>query len=935
MKTRTTLTIILFFIIQVFASAQQEIIPDDADVKVGVLDNGLTYYIRHNRLPKQRAEFYIVQKVGSILEEEHQRGLAHFLEHMCFNGTENFPGNSLVDELEKKGIKFGVNLNAYTSIDETVYNLSNIPVDREGIIDTALLVLHDWSGFILLNDKDIDEERGVIREEWRTRNTAGYRAMKETLKNIFPGSRYAERIPIGLIDVIDNFPYQAIREYYKKWYRPDLQAIIVVGDIDVDLIESKIIKLFSDIQLPENAEPRKEFGVLDNIEPIVSIVTDPEIQHSEISVFFKREVIKASEKNTTAHYSTVMAENLVASMFNQRMYEISQKNDPPFNGAAGGFGPFSVAKTKRAWGIKANPRNNKDWEKSLRTLLLENERIKRFGFTNTELERAKINTLRNFESGYKERNKRVNKSFVSMLVQNFLNSEPYPDIEWTYNFVQEFLSGLELEEVNSLASTLATDTNVVFTFTGTQNDNIVPPTPDDILRVWNESKKAELFPYNDEIVDEKLFDVNLTKGKIIKTEQQAFGYTQWTLSNGIKVLCKRTNYKEDQVVMTAYSPGGISLIAEENLPSALAMNNLAILGGVGNLNQVRLKKLLTGKKVNVSPFVNGLSEGINASASPKDFETLLQLTYLAFTQPRRDEDAFKTWATNTREQMTNASLNPMNSLNDTLTSILTCNHPRSIQFNIDVLEKIDYNKSLSLFKERFSDASDFTFFITGNINLDSIKGDVETYLGALPSTYQNEKFVDWKMYPPKGVIKKHFERKMEIPKSSIVVIYTGEIPYTLENAILMDFLKSTLDIVYTENIREKEGATYGVSVNGTINKYPTERYSLQIQFDTDPSLREKLLTTIYDEINKISRHNPDNVSTDKIKKYMLKKHTEKQVNNRYWQSVINAYIINGIDVSSDYEKIVSSVTPSMIRKFAKKIFSQKNIVEVSMNPEEY
>jgi len=926
-----TFIILLTAVSAVFAQQGKQV-PFDSKVRVGKLSNGLTYYIRHNELPRQRAEFYLAQKVGSILEEENQRGLAHFLEHMCFNGTKNFPGNSLVKELESKGVKFGENLNAYTGIDETVYNLSNIPVTREGLIDTALLVLHDWSGFVSLTDKEIDDERGVIREEWRTRNTGDNRVMEETIKNILPGSQYAERMPIGLIEVINTFLYKAIRDYYRKWYRPDLQAIIVVGDIDVDRVEAKIKELFVDIAAPVNPAKRKIFEVPNNTEPIVSIASDPEVQRTVVSVFCKRNVVPETMKGSTDYYTGMLLEGLISSMFNQRMYELSQKPNPPFNGARGGMGDFYVAKTKRAWSLSVDPRNNGDGENALRTILTENERMKRHGFTASELERAKTNLLRNYESAYSERNKRENSAFVKEYVKHFTRCESLPGIEWEYEYVKTILPGLTLNQVNGLARTFVSDTNIVFVVTGPRKESVVLPTREKILTIWNEVKKTNIDPYAEKQVEKPLLDRKPVSGKIIKTEQQPFGYTRWTLSNGAKVLVKRTDFMKDQVIMSAYSVGGISLIEDIDLPSALAINSVVPLGGVGQLSQVDLGKVLTGKKVSISPLVTNLSEGIGGSASPKDFETLLQLTYLYFTQPRMDQDAFNTWKSRMKFQLENTSLNPMNSLMDTLSKIITNNNPRGKQFNLEMLNKVDYSKVMSLYKERYANAGDFTFLITGNIEPDSIKSYVETYLGGLPSAKHKEEFIDRGIYPPKGIVKNNFSRSMETPKSTVVVMYTGEIPATLQNMVLMSYLKSILNIIYTENIREKEGGTYGVSVGGDIKKFPKESFAFQIQFDTDPAKKDKLLSIVYDEIKKITEQNPSEENVKKVKEHTLKKQQEQLINNSYWHGVINAWVVNGFDLHSDYEKVVSSITPSMIRDYAKKVFSQGNIIEVSMNP---
>ena len=934
MKIQFFLPFVLLILSSFCSLAQQaQPIPTDPMVRTGKLSNGLTYYIRHNELPKQRAEFYIVQKVGSILEEEAQRGLAHFLEHMCFNGTKNFPGNTMIQELEKKGIKFGQNVNAATGLDQTVYNLSNIPVNREGIVDTALLVLHDWSGFVSLTDKDIDDERGVIREEWRTTNTGDRRVQAQYIKEVFAGTQYAERLPIGLIDVINNFAYQDLRNYYKKWYRPDLQAIIVVGDIDVDQIELKIKQLFADIPAPVHAAPRPQFQVPDNTDPMVSVVTDPEVTRTLVNIFCKKDAIPAAMKSGTEYMVTQLINNLVATMFNQRMYELSQKPDPPFAGAYGRMSNFILTPTKWAWTVSAAPRSNKDSEVALRALITENERMRRYGFLESEFERAKVNILRGYESAFNDREKQNNASYVNKYVGLFLSNEPAPGIEWEYDFVRNQFANISVGQVNLVAKTFVTDTNMVFVVTGPKKEDLVLPTRDQIIAAWQEIKNEKINPYVDAVSDKPLLDKKPVAGKISKTEQKPFGYTQWTLSNGVKVLIKKTDFKKDQVIMSSYSPGGSSLFSDADMPSAMAINELIPLGGVGQLSNLELDKLLTGKVVDVNPSVNSLNEKIEGQSSPKDFETLMQLTYMYFTQPRMDQDAFNNWKSTTKSWLENASLNPAMSLRDTINKIMTSNNPRGRNMDLNLLSKVDYNKVMELYKNRFADASDFTFFITGNVEADSIKAMVETYLGGLPSLKRKEKFKDQGIYPQKGKVVNHFDKKQQTPKTTVVAIYTGEIPYTLQNRILMNYLQSVLTIIYTENIREKEGGSYGVVVRGNLNKFPKETYSFQVSFDTDPAKAEKLIGMVYDEINKIKVQSPGDDYVSKVKEFTLKDHQEKLLLNDYWSGAISGLVTLGIDTHTDYDKIVASVTPAMIRDFAKKIFSQGNMAEIVMSPE--
>jgi len=934
MKNINLLSLLLLLCISYSGYAQQsKTLPLDPKTRIGKLDNGLTYYIRKNELPKNRGEFYIAQKVGSILEEESQRGLAHFLEHMCFNGTKNFPGNSLIKYLEKIGVKFGENVNAFTAFDETVYNLSDVPLTRETTLDTALLVLHDWSGFVSLENKYIDKERGVIREEWRTRNTGGLRTMESGIREMLANSQYANRMPIGSIDIVNNFPYQLIKDYYKKWYRPDLQGIIVVGDIDVDKVEAKIKQLFSDIHAPVNPAFRTRFQIPDNTEPIVSIQTDPEVQQTQIGIYCKHNIVPVEMRTTVNYYFKGVINYLISSMFNIRLYELSKSPNPPFAGARGGYGNFIVAPTKDAWTVNAATRNNNDFDVSLRAIIRENERMRRFGFTASEFSRAKTDLLRNYETAFNEKDKQKNGVYVKECQENFLSNEPMPGIDYEFNLVNKVLPQLPLEVINKIAQQYVSDSNIVFSFAGPKKEGINTPTKEQILNAWKEVKQENITAYVDKVSDKLLMDKKPVGGKIVKEEAKPFGYTQWTLSNGVKVLIKQTDFKKDQVMMNSYSPGGTSLVSDADYPSSTVINEVSTLGGVGQFSSVELGRMLTGKVVSVSPSVGTLNEAINGSASPRDFETLMQLTYLFFTQPRMDQDTFNSWLGRKKNQLENASQDPMNSFSDSVVNLMTNKNPRGKRLNLKMLQKVDYNKVMEIYKDRFADAGDFIFFFTGNVVPDSIKKLVEFYLGGLPSNNRKESFKDLGIYPPKGIVKNSFTKKLQVPKSTVFVAYSGEIPYTLENIILMDYVKSIIDIIYTENIREKEGGSYGVGVSGNINRLPKQRFTFQIKFDTDPAKKDKLVGIVYDEIRNFITEGPSDVNLNKVKVNLMKTHQESLNENVYWTGAIYNQIVNGMDVNTEYEKFVMGATTAKVRDFAKKLFLQNNIIEVSIGPE--
>lgn len=928
--------ILYFLLIAVstgFAQTNPEM-PTDPKVRIGHLPNGLTYYIRHNEEPKQRADFYLAQKVGSILEDENQRGLAHFLEHMCFNGTQNFPGRSLIGELEKKGIGFGSNINAYTGIDETVYNLSNIPVIRESLVDTALLVLHDWSGYLLLDEQEIDQERAVIHEEWRTQNSGSSRALEKYLGQVFAGTPYANRMPIGLMEVVDHFPYQALRDYYRKWYRPDLQGIFVVGDVDVDRMEAKIQALFGAIPAPVNPAPRPRFQVPDNNRPVVSVVSDPEIPWTSVYLYWKYEAVPGETKKTVDYYKNQLMDQLARSMFDYRALEISRKANPPFANASGNLGDFLITPVKRAWTV-SGASNKNDGLTILEALLAENERMNRYGFTSTELERAKSNLLRSFEKEYTDRARITNRTLTREYIRNFLQNEPIPGIEWEYQAARLLLEGLSVEELNRRVQTYGADHNPVVVITGPEKKGVALPSEEQVLAALGNIKRIPLDPHTDTVAGKPLLAQIPRPGKVVKTTKGPLGYTCWKLSNGAKVYVKNTGYQEDELILYAHSPGGYSLAGDGDLPSAMVADGLVADGGVGGLNTTELEKALTGKRAHVSFWVSQFNEWISGDCSLKDAGLMMQLTWLRFTSPRRDTVAFENWKTSVRNWSANRKSIPGEAFNDTVDALKANHHPRYLSlYDPEVQNRIGYDKALDIYRQRFANAADFTFFLTGNLPVDSLKPLVETYLGSLPSVRQKERFRDHRMYPPSGYVKKHFERDMQTPKSMVETSYTGKIRNSLKNWVLMDYLKGILRLVYTETIREKEGGSYVINVSGSTFNVPRDRFSLWIRFNTGPAQVDTLLTQVYSEIDKLTANGPEPEKLDKVRENMLKNYREglSSPNSSYWSSLISTLFVYGIDMRTHYEQTVKAVSPEQVRRFARKVFGQGNCLEVVMNP---
>ena len=936
MFTKRLFTALLVVGSAILASAQQQMppIPTDPNVRIGKLENGLTYYIRHNELPEDRADFYIAQKVGSILEEENQRGLAHFLEHMCFNGTTNFPGKGIIDWLETIGVKFGENLNAYTSIEETVYNIDNVPVIRDGIVDSCLLILHDWANDLTLAEKEIDNERGVIHEEWRTGQGAMMRMYEQVLPKVYEGSKYGHRLPIGTIEVIDNFPYQALRDYYEAWYRPDQQGIVVVGDIDVDKVEAKIKELFSPIPMPTNAPERKYEPVPDNKEPIITIAKDKEQTSTMIYIWHKHPATPNEAKGNLGYLVQNYLFSMIESMLNARLEELRQSANSPFIAAAAQEADVLLAKTTKAFAGLAISKED-GIPTAISALVREIERARKFGFTASEYARAKADYLRALESAYNERDKMKNDEYVQEYVNHFLDNEPIPGIEAEYAIMNQLVPNIPVEAINNgILPQLIKDENIVINIFGPDKEGMVYPTEEEILDIINKTKAEEITAYVDKVSDEPLLKETPKAGKIVKTEVGPYGSTALTLSNGVRVVIKNTDFKADEIIMSAFSPGGSSIFGTQEALQVRMLNSVISLGGLGNFSNVDLEKVLAGKKASIRAFIGSLSESLNGRCSPKDLETLMQLVYLSFTAPRMDDAAFESFKTRTKASMLNAEANPMTAFNDTLQHEMYGHHPMKTRIKADMIDQIDYNRIMEMYKNRFQEAGDFTFLFVGNINLEEAKPLIETYLGGLPTINRKENFKDIKLDRRKGNHKNVFEKQMETPKATVISVISGNCEYNLKNILLMNILSQTMDMVYTETIREKEGASYGVSAFGQISRYPKDEAVFQIYFDTDPAKREKMEQIVMTELQKVTQEGPRPEHLAKVKEFMLKKHTENAKENTYWVSQLTQYYWYNIDMDSNYDKVVNEITIEDVKNFAKALLDQGNIIEVTMTAKE-
>lgn len=920
------------------ASAQMQMppIPVDKDVRIGHLDNGLTYYIRHNALPEHRVEFHIAQKVGSILEEPQQRGLAHFLEHMAFNGTKNFPGDEkglgIVQWCETKGIKFGVNLNAYTSVDQTVYRISNVPTDDQSVVDSCLLILHDWSNAVLLSDKEIDKERGVIHEEWRSRNSGIMRLYTEAQAVMYPGDKYADCMPIGSIDVIDNFPYQAIRDYYAKWYRPDLQGIIIVGDIDVDQMETKIKSVFADVKKPVNPAERVYYPVADNQEPLVYIGKDKEIDDPTIEIYFKQDPTPDSIKGNMAYLLQQYMLSMTTSMLNSRLNELRQSANPPFIYAGCYYGNYFLAQTKDAFTLSISSKAE-GINEALKAGLTELERVRRYGFTESEYERARANYLQRLESAYNEREKTKNDSYVNEYINHFLMAEPIPGIEFEYTTMNQIAPNIPVMAINQAIQQggLLPDNNQVVFIAAPEKEGIVCPTKEEVVAQLKGMKDLKVEAYVDKVSNEPLMKEAPKGGKIVSENTNAiYGTTELTLSNGVKVYIKKTDFKADEIQMKGVSLGGTSLFPDNDKLEMSYLNSVIQAGGLGNFSKVDLTKMLAGKKVSVNAAVGANTEGITGSCSPKDFETMMQLTYLSFTAPRKDMDAFASLKSRIKAQLESAESNPLSSINDTIQKMMYGYHPRYFSMKPEMVDQINYDRIIEMYKDRFADASDFRFFLVGNVDIEKVKPLIEQYLGALPSTGRKETFRDNHMDIAKGMLENTYAKEQQTPMATVFMLYSGKCKYDLKDNLLMSFLTQALDMVYTEEVREKEGGTYGVSSYGQLSKHPNEKFMLQIVYQTDPAKKDHLNGIIDAQMKKMASEGPTEEHLQKIKEYMLKKYKDNQKENGYWLNNLDEYFYTGVDYTQGYEEAVNSITVKDVQKFAADLVNQGNKITVVM-----
>ena len=936
MKTFIIALITIFFTAQSFIVLSQpadalDKLPEDPDVITGTLENGLKYYIRNNTKPEQRVEFRLVLKAGSILEDDDQQGLAHFLEHMAFNGTEDFTKNDLVNFLEKSGLDFGADLNAYTSFDETVY-MFQMPSDRQGLLDSAFMVLENWAHKLSLDETEIDKERGVVHEEWRLRLGAQNRMMKQYIPILFKDSRYADRLPIGKMSVIDSCEYEAVSRFYNDWYRPDLMAIVVVGDIEPSYAEEMIKSHFSLMTNPENERERTVFDIPENGLPLVAIATDKEA--TSTSALLVRKLDKFTVENID-DYRTKLKLDLFIGMMNARFFEETQNPESPslYSGADyGGFVAQSLDAFMMYSVVKENGIND-----AITMMFQENKRVKRYGFTASELERQKAQMTSNIEKALEEKDKTESRTYVNEYVNNFLEKEPFPGIDYEAGLIDRFLPGITLDEVNQMAYYVGKEDNLIVLITAPEKEEVVIPSEDEVLATIKTASQTNPTEYKEEEMQTSLITTSLAGGTIVNTtEDLEMGIHHLELSNGVKVILKPTDFKNDEILMNAYGLGGTSLATDEEFISANFASQILGMSGVGTFDNVNLSKFMTGKNVSVSPEIGELTQGLGGKSVKKDLEIMFQLSYLHFTQPRKDTTAFKTFLAQMETQFKYMKANPQVAFYDTLYKLATQNDPRTIVIPTEAqINSINLDEAYMFYKNRYANANGFTFVFVGSFEMENIKPLITKYLGSLPSTGAPEKWKNVSPEFPSGITEAVVNKGTE-PKSSVAIMMDGEFNWEVEERLKMDMLLKILNIRMRESMREDQGGVYGVRARVNTSKYPNEEVNLMIGWGCAPENVDQLVSTVFAEMDTLKIDGPESMNISKAKETIIRDYESNFEKNNYWLGKIKnaSYYEEGLAGFDQLKQIVEEVSAADLQKLAKRYFTETEYLKVILMPEE-
>ncbi len=913
---------------------KKEIIPLDQKLDIdpeltfGKLANGLTYYIRQNRRPENRADLRLVVNAGSVLEDDDQLGLAHFVEHMAFNGTKHFAKQELVHFMESIGMRFGPELNAFTSFDETVYILE-IPTEKPEILKTAFQILEDWAHGLSFDPEEIEKERGVIIEEWRLRRGANARLQDKQFPILFRGSRYARRLPIGDMKIIETFDHEVLKRFYRDWYRPDLMAVIAVGDFDRQVVEKLVHEHFSRLASPADPRPRTFYEVPDHEEILFAIAQDREATGTNIALYNK---LPLRDQSTAGAYRQRLVEQLHLSMLNQRFFELTQKPDPPFLRAFSGRGQFIRTKEIASLGAIVK---EEGIERGLEALLIESERAARFGFTPSELERQKIDLLRSMERLFAEKEKYESSTYVEEYTRHFLHGEPIPGIEKEFRLVQQFLPGIALQEINRLAREWMTTKNRVVLISAPEKEGLSVPPEKRLLEIVHQAASREIAPYKDTPVEKPLLPALPEPGKIIRTQYlEEMNITEWQLSNGVRVVLKPTDFKEDEILFRAFSPGGTSLAKDEDFIASSTAGQVVAAGGLGDFSAVELRKALAGKVASVMPLIGEIEEGLRGSASPKDIETLFQLIYLSFIAPRCDPTMFDVLTSQLKAVLANRAASPEIVFMDTLQTVLSQNHFRARPMTAEIIAEMNLEKSCAFYKDRFADASDFTFLFVGKLDLEAMKTLAEKYLGALPSLNRKETWKNVGINPPTGVVEKEVRKGME-PKSQTAIVFNGPFGYDQAHRTAIRALGLILESRLREIVREELSGTYGVNVQASYSKIPDEEYSLTISFGCDPARVEELVKAIFQEIEDLKAKGSSDKDVRDAREALFREYETGMKDNRW----LLTQIYSKYQLQEDprellaFEKSLQPLSPEIIREAAQTYLNTKNYIRVTLYPE--
>ncbi|MCI9607880.1 MAG: insulinase family protein [Muribaculaceae bacterium] len=933
----TSALLIAAFFLPFLSNAQMmPQLPVDKDVRIGTLPNGLTYYIRHNDYPKGQADFYIAQKVGSILEEDNQRGLAHFLEHMCFNGTTHFPGKNLINWLESVGVKFGANLNAYTAVDMTVYNIDNVPVAREGVQDSCLLILHDWANDLLLLPEEIDAERAVIHEEWRRSNVGQMRILEKLLPVMYPGDRYGYRLPIGTMEVVDNFPHQALRDYYEKWYRPDQQGIIVVGDIDVNRIESKIKEMFSDIEMPENPAERVYFPVSDTKGTIYAIGHDPEQKNALVSLMFKEDAFPDSLKNTQAYYITSYVQNMIEMMLNTRLNDISSKPDAPFGSASVSFGDFFLAKTKEALSVDVLAKDG-NLPPAIAAAYRELLRAVRGGFTQSEYDRAKSELLSRWEKSYNNRRKTENNTYVQEYVQNFLNSKPIPGIEVVWPMMQQLAAMIPLQLINQASAQLAGSDNRVLLALLPEKEGATYPTDNDFAQALAAVDGETIEPFVDEVKSEPLIETRPVAGKIVSEKHNAmWDATEWTLSNGATVIVKPTAFKDDEIVFAAVANGGYAPKFGDSYANSIIFMPYALSQyGLGTYTNSDLQKYLSGKQCGIRMNWSNNSRQISGNTTPKDMPTLMELVYMAFTNVNFTADEFEALQKTYSGAFHNQEKDPSYIFGAKVLESLYAS-PCMRAVSVAAIEGASREQTIEISRAMTANAADFTFVFVGAVDPESLKPMVEEYIASLPAdkaTASRAMAAPQPAFALKGGYGiDTYKAAMQTPQTQMMILDWGTDKYTMRAQQLSSVTGQILSKRLNDIVREEMGAVYSIGASGAMDRIDSE-VVFQTGSPMKPEMKDEVLKAIRGQFEDMKT----NVSKEELAKvieYMVKSYTEAKEKNGPWLSAIIGYTINGVDTFNGNIESVTSITTDDVCKFMAKILDQNNYRVVLLEPED-